>query len=218
MSWVPIVGSAFGNILGGFVSDYFIGKQTRSERALRPSADVAVSPLVASFTTTEALHNANSHQHRSADSSANKSTDHGEFMVSSESAVDSSPLMASMHGDNAQDGGNDSVTEPVIDQSLRMWIAGWSNILPVPLIVGAFLLEFPYCFLIMICSGMVSCVFIFSYLDLYFTCHYGATTIVFLVSLYTNYITPHFHSIPDFNNRWVSCTWAKHWPPSPTKH
>lgn len=149
MSWVPIVGSAFGNILGGFVSDYFIGKQTRSERSLRPSADVAVSPLVAPLTAHNLQH--------IAVNNANKSTDHGEFMVSSESAVDSSPLMASMHGDDTHTGDNHSGTEPaVIDQSLRMWIAGWSNILPVPIIVGAFLLEFPYCFLIMICSGMVS--------------------------------------------------------------
>mgnify|MGYP006183635475 CR=1 FL=1 len=49
MGWVPIVGSAFGNVLGGFVSGYFIGRQsTLSERHLRQSADVAVSPLVES--------------------------------------------------------------------------------------------------------------------------------------------------------------------------
>ena len=142
MGWVPIVGSAFGNVLGGFVSDYFIGRQTRpSERHLRQSADVAVSPLVEPSLGTGG-----------AVTGVNVSVDHhDEFMVSSESAANSTPLLSIIS----------ATEEPVqavqVDQSLRMWIAGWSNILPVPLIVGALLLEFPYCFVIMIFSGMVSC-------------------------------------------------------------
>jgi hypothetical protein len=36
-----------------------------------------------------------------------------------------------------------------------MLIAGWSNLLPVPLIILSLLSPFPYCFLIMIASGMV---------------------------------------------------------------
>ena len=45
--------------------------------------------------------------------------------------------------------------EPV-DQSFRMLIAGVSNLLAMPLAVAALFLDFPYCFLIFIPSGMVS--------------------------------------------------------------
>lgn len=75
---------------------------------------------------------------------------HSDFMVSSESAANSTPLLSTVGAD-----GQPSLAAVQVDQSLRMWISGWSNLLPVPLIVGALLLDFPYCFLIMIFSGMV---------------------------------------------------------------
>lgn len=161
MGWVPIVGSAFGNVLGGFVSDYFIGRQsTRSERHLRQSADVAVSPLVESPLGAD--------QSTSA-SKGNASVDHHEeFMVSSESAANSTPLLSII---SATEEPAQTAQTAQIDQSLRMWIAGWSNLLPVPLIVGALLLEFPYCFVIMIFSGMVSLSLLFVLL----CCVYGVS-------------------------------------------
>eukprot|EP00600_Ochromonadales_sp_CCMP1393_P015091 CAMPEP_0174998818 /NCGR_PEP_ID=MMETSP0005-20121125/1711_1 /TAXON_ID=420556 /ORGANISM="Ochromonas sp., Strain CCMP1393" /LENGTH=750 /DNA_ID=CAMNT_0016253479 /DNA_START=331 /DNA_END=2583 /DNA_ORIENTATION=+ len=42
-----------------------------------------------------------------------------------------------------------------VDQSFRLLIAGWSNILALPLVALSLFLNFPYCFLIYIPSGMI---------------------------------------------------------------
>jgi hypothetical protein len=149
MSWVPIVGSAFGNVLGGFVSDFFIGRQSKvSCRATALSADAAVSPIVIS-----SLSQFTPLVDDGAEASSVTKSEGGTGAGAGEPSDTGTPLLGSA-------GENEVV---VVDQSLRMWVAGWSNLLPVPLIVGAFLLEFPYCFLIMIFSGMVSSLLHFSF-------------------------------------------------------
>ena len=39
MAWVPIVGSGFGNVLGGFIADYFVGKQHQHQQQRGVSKD-----------------------------------------------------------------------------------------------------------------------------------------------------------------------------------
>lgn len=160
MAWVPIVGSAFGNVLGGFVSDYFIGRKTpagsrqssadsnidgsghKADRTTNTLRDVLLLPG-ASKTAT-----AVSDRHASAASTCEDS-------VSKDDSQSRQGIAS--HLFEASHSSRHSARDPVaVDQSLRMLIAGWSNILPVPLIICALLLEFPYCFLIMIASGMVS--------------------------------------------------------------
>jgi hypothetical protein len=132
MAWVPIVGSAFGNVLGGFVSDYVIGKQRAAED------DASASLLTAVGDPAELLLPAET-------SSA---------AVSSQEVLEASGLSKVGVISSAGDLRRRSAKDPS-DQSVRMLIAGWSNLLPIPLIILSLLSPFPYCFLIMIASGMV---------------------------------------------------------------
>jgi membrane protein YqaA with SNARE-associated domain len=120
MAWVPIVGSAFGNVLGGFVSDYLIGKQR--------AAEDDASALAAADDPTELL-------------------------LSTE-ASSAAAARADAQGVESVKSTRRNSKDPS-DQSVRMLIAGWSNLLPIPLITLSLLAPFPYCFLIMIASGMV---------------------------------------------------------------
>ena len=144
MAWVPIVGSAFGNVLGGFISDYFIGKQADKEQEERMGreSEGSRSPLLDSSRSSSPLPEVPRNStfgfgsaHTGAEDEAGGDNGNGDW-------------------DGNRCGQNASVR--LKDQSVRMLIAGWSNIIPIPLVVCALLVEFPYCFLIMIISGMVS--------------------------------------------------------------
>lgn len=131
MAWVPIVGSAFGNLLGGFVSDYFIGKNHSASTSALNKNGTQTHLQDALLPDSGASNRRNVHQdkHEARDNAVH--------------STEKEPVLAVR------------AVLPV-DQSLRMLIAGWSNLLPVPLIICALLVEFPYCFLVMIASGMVS--------------------------------------------------------------
>lgn len=146
MAWVPIVGSAFGNVLGGFVSDYFIGKNHKqaTDNAEKEGllAQLISSPTAAEDTGFDHDHsskqgNKGLHSPRHNSPSAGQSNSGG------------------CGGDSDDSSGSGADAGMPVDQSLRMLIAGVSNLLPAPLIVCALLADFPYCFLIMIVSGMV---------------------------------------------------------------
>jgi hypothetical protein len=139
MGWVPIVGSAFGNLLGGFVSDHFVGA-----RAAKEDEDGEGSEGDKDATRGRLL--------SGSINSPRSATSRGSAQGAAHTALPTVVATAehSLSFDSAI-----SLARPV-DQSVRMLIAGLSNLLPVPLIVCALLAAFPYCFLIMIASGMVS--------------------------------------------------------------
>eukprot|EP01034_Spumella_vulgaris_P025557 gene25559-32028_t len=91
MSWVPLVGSGLGSLLGGFLSDHVVA--SRASKASR--------------------HNSGSSSNRG------------------------------------------SRAESIGSSAVRMLVAGFGTLIAVPLVVLALLLEFPYCFLVMVASGMV---------------------------------------------------------------
>jgi hypothetical protein len=141
MGWVPIVGSAFGNLLGGFVSDHFVGahaaKEDEDGEGSEGDKDATRGRLLSGSINSP----------RSATS---RGTGSGQGAAHAALPTVVATAEHSLSFDSAV-----SLARPV-DQSVRMLIAGLSNLLPVPLIVCALLAEFPYCFLIMIASGMVS--------------------------------------------------------------
>jgi hypothetical protein len=87
MSWVPLVGSGLGSLLGGFLSDHLVATRRHSA---------------------------------------------------------SQGLCDEHSGDNNDD-----------HSAVRMLVAGVGTLLAVPLVLLALLLDFPYCFLVMVGSGMV---------------------------------------------------------------
>lgn len=143
MAWVPIVGSAFGNVLGGFIADYFVGKQHQHQQQGGVSkdgvdnTDISVNGRLLSETETN------------NDDILIKEELHITSLKGSESVLLSTTTTTATIA-------TATTMQNTADQSVRMLIAGWSNLLPIPLVTAALLLEFPYCFLIMILSGMVS--------------------------------------------------------------
>ena len=142
MAWVPIVGSGFGNVLGGFIADYFVGKQHQQLRCVSKdgvdSTDISVNERLLSEIETN------------NDDILIKEELHITSLKGSESVLLPTTIPI----------GTATTMQNTADQSVRMLIAGWSNLLPIPLVTAALLLEFPYCFLIMILSGMVSTVIV----------------------------------------------------------
>lgn len=239
MSWVPILGSALGSLLGGLLSDFLIQRQKQATRRRRLAADeqrkeasIGKSSnysrsLGSGFAAALSLHSIQRKQELAAEAGAtgqyeaappcSPGSDRLSYFgtedrlslqpqmhlqsssVSSFSSV-SSPrvidmtqsLLAdhSLHGvapTNAaavvspRGGGDDGAgiiggselpqgaapaEEERTDQSPRLLIAAISNVLSLPLVIASLFLEYPYCFVIFIPSGMVSV----ACQDIYFDC------------------------------------------------
>ncbi|KAJ1437759.1 major facilitator superfamily domain-containing protein [Ochromonadaceae sp. CCMP2298] len=150
MSWVPVVGSAFGSLMGGFLSDLVIlrmakakmGGSSRKYESLLNPVDAQKSPLWRAEPESE--------------------TDGATFSSGGPGGSVGSPPVFLSGADmgNAGNGtegnvGDADKGEVEVDQSPRMLIAGLSNILALPLILASLMLGFPYCFLILVVSGMV---------------------------------------------------------------
>eukprot|EP01038_Epipyxis_sp_PR26KG_P005298 gene5298-7361_t len=119
MSWVPIVGSAFGSILGGILSDFLI---FRKKSVPLSKNTTAVVSIVDSGNDTSGVNYNNSNDVRE-----------------------------SRNSENNNDGS---------DKSIRLLFAGISNIIALPAVSFSLFLDFPYCFLILILSGMVGEVYL----------------------------------------------------------
>jgi hypothetical protein len=115
MSWVPLIGSGLGSLLGGFLSDHLVA--------------------------------ANQRKHSSRDASASDSVE-----GSQQSSVHGAALLPI----SSQNSCHEQLSADEEDHSaVRMLVAGVGTLLAVPLVLWALMLEFPYCFLIMVGSGMV---------------------------------------------------------------
>lgn len=181
MAWVPVVGSAFGSLLGGFLSDLMLQRMRGSQSSSR----------------IDAVGNANNNDDN-GDGNAVGGEDDDDDGVNRRSGSTSSSwpyaMLIGPEGDSSHScrGGWDidqhcnsrlskneqlSISGPPVNhligedntiddisdgisssppQAMRMLITGCSNLLALPLIVYALQLDFPYCFLILIASGMVS--------------------------------------------------------------
>lgn len=120
MAWVPILGSAMGSMIGGFISDSIM-------KWINSSNDIDEID----------------------DSSENGSNPVDRFLSGT-----TNPLLtkgsSSIH---TLDGF--LLDRKKSTQHFRMFIVGISNLLSLPLVCLALFLDFPYCFLILIFSGLV---------------------------------------------------------------
>ena len=180
MAWVPVVGSAFGSLLGGFLSDLMLQRMHGSQSSSR----------------IDTVCDANNNNDDNCDGNAvGVENDDDGVNQRSGSPSRSRPyaMLIGLEGDSSHScrGGGDinqlsrrlsnneqlSISGPPVNhligeentiddisdgisssppQAMRMLITVCSNLLALPLIVYALQLDFPYCFLILIASGMVS--------------------------------------------------------------
>jgi len=181
MAWVPVVGSAFGSLLGGFLSDLMLQRMHGSQSSSR----------------IDAVGDANSNDNNGDGNAVGVEDDDDDDGVNRRSGSPSRSrpyaMLIGLEGDSSHScrGGGDinklsrrlsnneqsSISGPPVNhligeentiddvsdgisssppQAMRMLITVCSNLLALPLIVYALQLDFPYCFLILIASGMVS--------------------------------------------------------------
>lgn len=179
MAWVPVVGSAFGSLLGGFLSDLMLQRMHGSQSSSR----------------IDTVCDANNNDDNCDGNAVGVENDDDGVNQRSGSPSRSRPyaMLIGLEGDSSHScrGGGDinelsrrlpnneqlSISGPPVNhligeentiddisdgisssppQAMRMLITVCSNLLALPLIVYALQLDFPYCFLILIASGMVS--------------------------------------------------------------
>jgi len=165
MSWVPVVGSAFGSLLGGFLSDLLLQRMHRSQSSNRvdDNDDNAAGGL--NNCIEERLGSINSSQSYATVMGLEGDSSHGKVNIDDQHRISrlsdnkkGVPILPINHlidVDNTIDK-SQHVPDASPSQAIRMLITGCSNLLALPLIVYALQLDFPYCFLILIASGMVS--------------------------------------------------------------
>jgi hypothetical protein len=168
MAWVPLVGSAVGNVLGGFVSDYVVGERAvLSRRNSRRSRLVTTDSGGSGMAGTAARQDAEAllqpfsratldwenHFERTGDGRTGEigSSEGEDVMQRSLVMGDAGRYVADVKSDLGY-----AADDRHVNQSFRVLVAGWSNILPIPLVICSLTLEYPYCFVVLIGSGMVS--------------------------------------------------------------
>ena len=179
MAWVPVVGSAFGSLLGGFLSDLMMQRMHGTQSSSRIDAlgddndndddgnnavggeDDSSRP----YAMVMGLEGGSSHS-RCRGGSGDIDIDQriNSRFSNNETSISGPPVNHLIGEDNTitidddMSGGilSPSSSPPPSPQAMRMLITGCSNLLALPLIVYALQLDFPYCFLILIASGMVS--------------------------------------------------------------
>ena len=176
MSWVPVVGSAFGSLLGSFLSDMVLQKMGGSHQKMGGSHQSSSIDNDATC-TGESDGDAIIGEGNLSDASTGSSRPYTMVMgLEGGSGHSRKEIIKSdrpLYADQQQVGSNHllvhfqdqcSESKSAIEsngnniaspQAMRMLITACSNLLALPLILFALQLDFPYCFLILIASGMV---------------------------------------------------------------
>lgn len=135
-AWIPLLGSATGNILGGLLSDRFVAAKTIDKDEKLVAKSELESPINGSSELSP------------TDEATLTPTQSPEFPA---------------YSDN-----NSPMTKQ--DDSVRMLLSGIGGFLALPLVISALLLDKPWCFIIMIGSGLVSINNLFEEVNLLFFC------------------------------------------------
>lgn len=156
MWWVPLVGSALGNVLGGLLCD----RAVMQAAAANPGDDARTCATEDTNGIYELPGMSESenpiHAEKSLSQDSGARIESGLYTVCHPWPGTDHAALPPLSPNAKKNANNSSGAVRNSPSAVRFLVCSLGNLLALPFVCGAVLLDYPYCFLVQICSGLLA--------------------------------------------------------------